>query len=273
MKGNFLKTFKEELVSIPLLLVGFFALNWILGVLFPGSAFFDFASQMETIAFRVLSFIICLSVAWVGLRIAFPQLYRYLKDEFYHKFYLLPEDVKRKYAIRFFLVFVICVALVSRSVGGETNEIRSKLIQSIEGQLNVRETTPNRGPMVDKYLHSVGINVPAPWCAAFVSYNLQQLKIPNPGTAWSPDYAREKDAIFLRKKFAWSPLPGDVVTYYYPNLRRVGHVGFFCRKDLSGYIITIEGNTNGAGSREGDGVYKKKREIGKVHAITRYIKP
>ena len=60
MKGNFLKTFKEELVSIPVLIIGFFALNWILGVLFPGSAFFDFASQMETIAFRVLSFVICL---------------------------------------------------------------------------------------------------------------------------------------------------------------------------------------------------------------------
>ncbi len=269
---NFFKTFKEELISIPALLIGFFLLNWILSSLFPNSAFFDFASQIETIAFRIVSFVVALSIAWFGLRIAFPQLYRYLKDEFYHKFDQLPDDIKRKYAIRFFLVFVICVALVSRSVGGENNEVRHKLIANLESQLNVRETSPNRGYMVDKYLHSVGVNVPAPWCAAFVSYNLQQMNIPNPRSAWSPDYAQAKDIIYKAKKVTVPALAGDVVTYYYPQLKRVGHVGFYCMKDPSGYVITIEGNTNGGGSREGDGVYKKKRELGKIYAITRYIK-
>lgn len=269
---NFLKTFKEELVSIPLLLIGFFFLNWILSTIFPNSAFFDFASQMETIVFRIVSFVVALSVAWLGLRIAFPQMYRYLKDEFYHKFDDLPPGMKRKYAIRFFLVFVICVALVSRSVGGETNEIRGQLISTIESQLNVRETAPNQGYMVDKYLRSVGVTVPAPWCAAFVSYNLQQYKIPNPCSAWSPNYAVTKDAIYKAKMSTANPMAGDIVTFYYPHLKRVGHVGFYCRKDPTGYIITIEGNTNGGGSREGDGVYRKKREMSKIYAITRYIK-
>jgi hypothetical protein len=269
---NFFKTFKEELISIPLLLIGFWGLNYALSKLFPDSAFFDFASQMETIAFRVLSFVICLSVAWFGLRIAFPQLFIYLKDQFYHNFDNLPEDLKRKYAIRFFLVFVICVALVSRSVGMSKPDIRNRLMTSVEMQLNVRETAPNQGPMVDKYLQSVGVTVPAPWCAAFVSYNLQQYEVKNPMSAWSPDYARMKDMIWQNKKQKFTPLPGDVVTYYYPNLRRVGHVGFYLKMDKSGYVITIEGNTNGAGSREGDGVYKKKREMGKIYAITRYIK-
>ena len=272
MKTNFWKTFKEELVSIPVLLIGFFLLNWLLSYLYPNSAFFDFASQIETIAFRVVSFILALSIAWFGLRIAFPQMFTYLKDEFYHNFEDLDDDLKRKYAIRFFLVFVICVAMVSRSVGGENNEIRGKLLKSIESQLNVRESAPNQGYMVDKYLHSVGVYSPAPWCAAFVSYNLQQLNIPNPNSAWSPNYALDKDVIYKAKKQTSTPLAGDVVTYYYPSLKRVGHVGFYCLKDVSGYIITIEGNTNGGGSREGDGVYKKKRELGKIYAITRYIK-
>lgn len=272
MKGNFFKTFKQELISIPSLLVGFFLLNGILSRWFPNSAFFDFASQVETIAFRVLSFVIALAIAWMGLRIAFPQMYTYLKDEFYHKFGDLTEEDKRKYSIRFFLVFLICVALVSRSVG-ETNEVQKKLVQNLETQLNVREVSPNRGPMVDLYLQSVKINIPAPWCAAFVSYNLQKLHIPNPCSAWSPDYAKPKDAIYRQKVVSSPPKAGDVVTYYYPNLKRVGHVGFFLQKDPSGYVITIEGNTNGGGSREGDGVYKKKRELAKIYAITRYIKP
>jgi hypothetical protein len=270
--GNFFKTFKEELLAIPLLLIGFYALNWALGSLFPNSAFFDFASQMETLFYRLVSVVICFVFAWAALRITFPQVYRYLREEFYHNFDHYAPQTKRKYALRIFLVFVLCVALVSRSVG-ESGEVRGRLIQSIEGQLNVREVTPNKGPMVDRYLQSVGVNIPAPWCAAFVSYNLQRFDIPNPRSAWSPDYARPRDAIYLSKKFSWNPLPGDVVTYYYPNLKRVGHVGFYCRKDLSGYLITIEGNTNGGGSREGDGVYKKKRELSKVYAITRYIKP
>ena len=62
------------------------------------------------------------------------------------------------------------------------------------------------------------------------------------------------------------------MTYYYPNLGRVGHVGFLEKTDMDGYFITIEGNTNGAGSREGDGVYKKKRDPNKVNAVSRYIK-
>lgn len=270
---NFLKTFKEELIAIPAILIGFFLLNWFLSSMFPNSAFFDFSSQMETIYFRLVSVVVCFTFAWVALRITFPQIYSYLREEFYHNFEDLPEATKRKYAIRVLLVILICVALVSRSVGGETNEIRGKLVHSLESQLNVRETSPNRGVMVDKYLHSVNVFTPAPWCAAFVSYNLQQYKIPNPCSAWSPNYALSKDVIYKAKKMTAIPLPGDVVTYYYPQLKRVGHVGFYCLKDQSGYIITIEGNTNGGGSREGDGVYKKKREMSKVYAITRYIKP
>ncbi len=269
---KFLNTYKEELVVIPVLIIGFFLLNWILSTAYPNSAFFDVSSQMETMYFRLVSVVVCFAFAWMALRISFPQVYDYLREDFYHNFEDLPSETKRKYAVRIFLVFVIVVALVSRSVGGETNEIRGKLIHSLESQLNVRETAPNKGYMVDRYLQSVGVKVPAPWCAAFVSYNLQQYGVPNPKSAWSPDYAQANDVIYKAKKHTAQPLAGDVVTFYYPNLKRVGHVGFYCQMDKSGYIITIEGNTNGGGSREGDGVYKKKREFSKIHAITRYIK-
>lgn len=158
--------------------------------------------------------------------------------------------------------------------------VREKLLDTLENQLYVRETSPNRGPMVDLYINTININKPSSektplgskWCGAFVGANLFWQNITNPKSAWSPDYAQKKDIIWTAKgKNSITPLTGDVVTFYYSNLGRVGHVGFFIEEDKNGFFITIEGNTNGVGSREGDGVYKKKRDPAKTHAITRYI--
>ena len=46
--------------------------------------------------------------------------------------------------------------------------------------------------------------------------------------------------------------------------------GFIDKKD-GNYYITVEGNTNEAGSREGDGVYRKRRHIKTIYAISRWI--
>ena len=275
VKGSrFFQTFKEEMLTIPVVMLLFFAINYGLSAAFPNSAFFDFASQSETLAFRVVSFVTVLAIAWFGLRIAMPPVFRFLIDDFYHKFDEIPAKEKRQWAVIIFLVFLLSVALVSRA-GAITpgTETRTKLTAKLHTQLMVRETTPNQGPEVSQYLRSVGVTTPAPWCAAFVSWNLQQFAVPNPMSAWSPDYAKQQDIIWTAKRpTRWKPLPGDVATYYYPKLHRVGHVGFFICTDPDGYFVTIEGNTNGAGSREGDGVYKKKRNPSQVHAITRYIK-
>ena len=153
------------------------------------------------------------------------------------------------------------------------DSIRIKLIEAINNQLDVREVGgQNKGPMVEKYLKEVHAKPGDPWCGAFVGYNLSLFGIINPNSAWSPDYAKPEDIIWTPKKQTTKPLGGDVVTYYYPNLGRVGHTGFFENFDMDGYMINIEGNTNGVGSREGDGVYKKKRDPNKVNAVTRFIK-
>lgn len=151
--------------------------------------------------------------------------------------------------------------------------IRDSLLIKLESQLNVRETQPNRGIMIDAYNRNVGAALGSFWCGSFVGYNLSYFNIPNPNSAWSPNYAKTKDIIWRPKlKTSILPLTGDVITIYYNNLGRVGHTGFFIETNKDGYFITIEGNTNGTGSREGDGVYKKKRDPNKIYAITRYIK-
>lgn len=58
---------------------------------------------------------------------------------------------------------------------------------------------------------------------------------------------------------------------YFSEKRRIAHVGFI-EKWTKQTITTVEGNTNQAGSREGDGVYRKIRLTRQIYAVTRFIK-
>ncbi len=269
---KFLNTFKEEIISVSLFLIGFFCLNWILGRFFPNSAFFDFVSELETIVYSILRFIVVLAFAWFGVRVIFPNVFKFLKDDFYTKFPTLDKNLKYILATAIFLVFVLAGSITAKA----QDTIRQELTKNLYEQLDVREVTPNSSPDIDKYLHHVGFDYPVAWCAAFVSWNLFNVGIDNPNTAWSPSFANDKDVIWYSKTGYKSKsiiaLSGDVVTFYYSSLQRVGHVGFYIETDKSGYFITIEGNTNQNGSRTGDGVYLKKRSPNKTYAISRYIK-
>lgn len=269
---NFFQTFKEELIAVPLLILLFFGVNWQLGKWFPNSEFFDFVGQMETFTYRLMAFVVTLVFAWVGVRITFPQVYNYLREDFYHKFADMDDDKKTKYAVIIIAIFILCATFAGSARAANPNEIRTKLVNQLESQLYIRETSYNSSIEIDMFLQSVNVLTPAAWCGAYVGYNLGSFNVPNPQSAWSPDYAKPKDVIWTPKKCSKDPLPGDVFTLYYTSLKRVGHTGFFIKKNKDGYAITIEGNTNGDGSREGDGVYKKKRDMLKLHAITRYIK-
>jgi hypothetical protein len=269
---DFFKTFKEEMIAISLLLTGFFCLNWVLGALFPSSAFFDAFSELENIFYSIVRFIVVLAVSWFGLRIILPGVFKFIKEDFYHNFNTLDKNMKYILATAIFLVFILAGSITAKA----QDNVRHELLLNLSEQLDVREITPNSSPMIDQYLHHVGFDYPVPWCAAFVSYNLSQLNVANPNSAWSPLFANDKDVIWYGrtgyKKQGVSAKCGDVVTFYYTSLKRVGHVGFYIKTDKSGYFITIEGNTNKSGSRTGDGVYLKKRDPRKVYAISRYIK-
>jgi len=119
-------------------------------------------------------------------------------------------------------------------------------------ELDVREeTVHNDGTRVEEYLRYAGAQKGDPWCAAFVSWVFGQAGYARPKTAWSP-------ALFPKARQTINPLPADVFGIYFPNLKRIGHCGLVSKKQ-GNWIYTIEGNTNVAGSREGDGVYAKIR--------------
>ncbi len=66
------------------------------------------------------------------------------------------------------------------------------------------------------------------------------------------------------------PLKADVFFIWFAEKKRVAHTGFIDRWNQT-FAITVEGNTNQAGSREGDGVYKKRRLKRQIYAVCNYI--
>jgi len=125
--------------------------------------------------------------------------------------------------------------------------------------------------MVETYLASVNLSRGNPWCAAFVSYCLTQNHIANPKSGWAPNYFTKSSTIYIRGGLKnRTPMPGDVFGIWFESKGRIAHVGFIYRY-TSTYTTSVEGNTNDAGSREGDGVYKKYRLTRQLYKISRYV--
>jgi len=113
---DFYKTFKEEMVVVPLAIICFYLFNSLLLFLFPHSAFFDFFSVIETLVSKIVTFIVALWVAHLSLRVSFPKVYKFLHDDFYHDFDSIPKDKKIEYAIKFILIFIIAAALIFKGL-------------------------------------------------------------------------------------------------------------------------------------------------------------
>ena len=181
--------------------------------------------------------------------------------------------------IRIFLAF-ICFASIGSSVMPDRDLLsapadvaalvvsppagvrRSQLLPLLPialGELGVREWSgKNDGPKVETYLAAAGLKKGQPWCAAFVSWVYQQAGYLKPRTGWSP-------ALFPASQLVKQRKPGVVFGIYYQELKRIGHCGFVL-SESNDWLLTLEGNTNGGGSREGDGVYRKRRHVKAVHA-------
>lgn len=149
---------------------------------------------------------------------------------------------------------------------------QKKLRDTFRAELGVKEQYgKNDGQRIEEYLHYVGQEKGSPWCAAFVCWCLGKATIDNPKTAWSP-------ALFPKGKVIYSksygkPPPkvqsGDVFGLWFPEKGRIAHVGFIT-SSTGKWVETVEGNTNLAGSPEGDGVYAKRRLFSTLNKVARY---
>jgi len=140
-------------------------------------------------------------------------------------------------------------------------------------ELGVKEETPNWGKDIKKYLNSVNINFPASWCAAFVywCYNeaATKLAIKNPLTKTGGVIRHYNESTGLRLKDKKTTIPGDIFILNFG--KGLGHTGIIESVDLpNNKVITIEGNSNNNGSREGIEVVRHERQIDKIYGILRY---
>lgn len=139
----------------------------------------------------------------------------------------------------------------------------------------------NRGPEVDEYVKSVGLN-PAgkfAWCAAFVFWCFKkaatELQVANPvvKTAGVLNHWNTTKAKRISKGVALADpnliKPGSVFIMKFAG--GTGHTGIVRRVDpIEKVVYTIEGNTNDDGSREGYEVAQRKRSISSMLGFIDY---
>lgn len=163
----------------------------------------------------------------------------------------------------------------------------ARVVEAARSQLGVREVGRNRGPAVDEYVRAVGLDPSGrhPWCMAFVYWCHAKAAAELGGTTSCPrtagavkswQLARKRRVLtFLPEHVLYGAIelrpgdqfvrvrhghPEDVAPALAGRLRR-GHTGIVVKVGSSGQVQTIEGNTNAAGSREGDGVYEKELDL------------
>ena len=163
-----------------------------------------------------------------------------------------------------------------------------RLVALARAEVGTREVGGNRGTRIEEYQQATWLPPgPWPWCAAFTAWLMRE---------WLGD-AEVRRALGLSSEaevgrwrcsdsraFGWREwasgrgvrrLPaghlaraGDFVVYDF------SHIGLVCedQPDMATRLRTIEGNTNGEGTREsdtGDGVWLKAREPRLVDTLIR----
>tara|TARA_Y100000004_G_scaffold183617_1_gene231670 strand:+ start:317 stop:949 length:633 start_codon:yes stop_codon:yes gene_type:complete len=146
-----------------------------------------------------------------------------------------------------------------------------------ESQVGVEEEGMNGGKEVRTYQQATWYAPgPWPWCAAFVCWCVRAAAAiyESEGKKWSHNRPTtpgafkfeqwaKKENITLIKPVDAPAKRGDIVVF------KFSHIGIVVKDQEGSTLHTVEGNTNPAGGREGDGVYAKNRKIKHVRSLIR----
>ena len=163
-----------------------------------------------------------------------------------------------------------------------TTKLPAALLALARPEIGVTEVAgTNCGPRVDEYKAATWLNPKQgwPWCAAFICWLVREalaatgiketktFKRPRTAAAWDfENWCRGIDkTAMLKKPHKGDIQPGDIVMFTF------SHIGIAeSAPDKNGYVTTIEGNTDGSGSREGGAVLRKKRHTSKIRSRIRF---
>jgi GNAT superfamily N-acetyltransferase len=156
------------------------------------------------------------------------------------------------------------------------NNPRKIFVEIAREEVGTRETSRNQGPGIAKYwtatTYKDGFKNREPYCAAFVCWVCAEAERRGHGVGPVPNSAAVRHivswarglnrgaTVFNAGSKLYEPQAGDLVWWAF-NGSQPNHIGIVARKDGINQIVTVEANTNPAGSREGDGVYERKRSI------------
>lgn len=146
----------------------------------------------------------------------------------------------------------------------EPNIMLDAVVEFAESQVGVLEDPPgsNRGPMVDQYIRSVGLdpNDNHPWCGAFTYWCFEQaakkINVPNPCKR-TARVLSHKPNILPKSAIADPSLLKPGCIFLIKTSGNTGHMGIITAQH-GGILETIEGNTNRGGGREGIGVFRRE---------------
>ena len=159
-----------------------------------------------------------------------------------------------------------------------TAKLPTRIVEIATAEIGVEEINgTNCGPRVDEYKAATWLNPNKgwPWCAAFVCWVVREamgkdtwtFKRPRTAGAWDMENwsLKQDKSTWTKKPHRGDIQPGDIVVF------KFSHVGFAVSKpDSNGYLMTVEGNTDKAGSREGGGVYRKRRHVSQIRSRIRF---
>lgn len=160
--------------------------------------------------------------------------------------------------------------------------LKAAIVNAATAEIGFEEIDgTNCGPRVNQY--KAATNLPPDeawsWCAAFVCWCVKRamdvsgigetltFRRPRTAGAWDlENWSRAQDESTWTKKPHRNDIePGDIVIFTF------SHCGIaISAPDKNGYVATVEGNTDSAGSREGGGVWRKKRHVSKIRSRIRF---
>lgn len=158
----------------------------------------------------------------------------------------------------------------------KSGTLADKLVQLAKKEVGVEEIDgTNCGPRVNEYKAATWLDPKQswPWCAAFICWLMREAMkdgkyaFERPRTAGAWDFenwaSKQKAGVELKKPHGGDIKPGDIVMFTF------SHIGLAISSPIDGVVETIEGNTDASGSREGGGVFIKKRKLSSIRSRIR----
>jgi hypothetical protein len=136
----------------------------------------------------------------------------------------------------------------------QTDPYAARLVATFRPMVGIHEQPmgSNRGPEVDRFNRAAKTALGSPWCASVAHYGYELNGLRGHG-AYSPDWFA-KSRVVPRDQVR----PGDMALVWFPAKGRYAHTITAVesvRRNPAGRVqevVTLEGNTNAQGSREGD---------------------